>query len=166
MIAGGTTTERPPAPAAAGSTAAEAGDGPATHRPAHTAGGLAAAAARPPAADTGSVAPATSRAPEVYGRLVDRETRCAHYRGPLDVVAIRFPCCGKYYACHDCHLELETHPPARWPRSTFETPAVFCGACRALLTIREYLTSDHRCPYCGHGFNPGCAHHHDRYFEV
>ena len=102
----------------------------------------------------------------VHGRLVDAETRCVHWHGPADIIAIRFRCCGRFYACHDCHAELETHPPARWPRDAFDTPAVLCGACGHVLTIRRYLQSAHQCPACGRGFNPRCALHHHLYFET
>jgi len=115
-----------------------------------------------------SAAPSSSSnpRPEVHGRALDAETRCAHWHGPLDIIAIRFPCCGKFYACHACHTELETHPPERWPRERFDAPAVLCGACGHVLTIREYLDSGHRCPACGRGFNPRCELHHGLYFEA
>ncbi|HEY8468038.1 MAG TPA: CHY zinc finger protein [Longimicrobiales bacterium] len=112
------------------------------------------------------LAPSSGSRPEVHGRLLDAETRCAHWHGPLDIIAIRFPCCGKFYACHDCHAEHETHPPERWPRERFDTAAVLCGACGHVLTIREYLDSGHRCPACGRGFNPRCALHYGLYFEA
>lgn len=99
------------------------------------------------------------------GVAVDEQTRCAHYHGPRDVIAIRCPCCDVYYPCHRCHEELAGHPPARWPRARFGEPAVLCGVCRAELTVAAYLACDHVCPHCGAAFNPGCAAHHGLYFE-
>ncbi|WP_420456176.1 CHY zinc finger protein [Rubrivirga sp.] len=96
---------------------------------------------------------------------VDAETRCAHYDGPLDVIALRFGCCGVFYPCHRCHDEAAGHVAEVWPRARFDEPSVLCGACRATLTWPAYLGSGHACPACGAGFNPGCAVHHDRYAE-
>jgi uncharacterized CHY-type Zn-finger protein len=104
--------------------------------------------------------------PAIHGRLLDAQGRCAHYRGPLDIVAIRFRCCGKYYACHACHDELESHASARWRRTHGAERVALCGACRAELTLAEYLSCGHRCPRCGAGFNPGCAGHRHLYFEL
>ena len=47
----------------------------------------------------------------VKGVDLDPETRCRHYHGPTDVVALKFKCCGEYYACKDCHAELADHAP-------------------------------------------------------
>jgi uncharacterized CHY-type Zn-finger protein len=115
----------------------------------------------------------TTRAPALDGRFpvplrgigVDAETRCAHYAGPADRVALRFGCCEVYYPCHRCHEAAAGHPPEPWPRARFDEPAVLCGACRTVLTARAYLDSGHTCPACGAAFNPGCAAHRDLYFE-
>ncbi|HUG27919.1 MAG TPA: CHY zinc finger protein [Gemmatimonadales bacterium] len=96
----------------------------------------------------------------------DRETRCAHYHGPLDRVAIRFRCCQRYYCCHACHEECESHEAVPWPPEEFDLAAVLCGACGQELTIYEYLASGSRCPRCDAGFNPRCAAHYPRYFQV
>ena len=42
----------------------------------------------------------------VYGVNLSACTGCAHYASPLDVVAIQFKCCGAYFACYSCHLDL------------------------------------------------------------
>lgn len=34
----------------------------------------------------------------VHGISVDDKTRCEHYHSLLDIIAIKFKCCGKYYA--------------------------------------------------------------------
>jgi uncharacterized CHY-type Zn-finger protein len=103
--------------------------------------------------------------PEVRGPVVDDQTRCIHYRSELDVVAIRFACCGEYYPCHACHAETAGHPAEQWPVAARGERAVLCGACRTELTIAEYLEVDD-CPHCGAGFNPGCRLHTELYFET
>lgn len=103
--------------------------------------------------------------PRVLGPLVDDETRCIHYRSPLDIVAIRFACCGEYYPCHLCHAETAGHPARQWPREQREEHAVLCGVCGDELTISEYLAADD-CPRCGAAFNPGCHLHTHLYFDV
>ncbi|TPW77299.1 CHY zinc finger protein [Schumannella soli] len=105
-------------------------------------------------------------APRVLGPVVDDATRCIHYRGELDVIAIRFACCGDYYPCHACHAESVDHAAAVWPLDARDTRAVLCGECKAELTIAEYLAADSSCPRCGAGFNPGCALHTHLYFAV
>ena len=116
----------------------------------------------------------TTRAPDSDGRFdvpvrgveVGPKTRCAHYHGPRDVIAIRFTCCGVFYPCHICHARTADHLPERWPRDQFDVSAVLCGECVTTLTIEQYLDAEHTCPACGAAFNPGCARHHDRYFCV
>ena len=101
----------------------------------------------------------------VRGVEVDAETRCAHWRSKLDIVAIKMACCGEYWACKDCHEEMAGHQAAVWPRSSRETHAVLCGACGVEMTIREYMASESRCPACGAEFNPRCEAHWPFYFE-
>ena len=56
----------------------------------------------------------------VFGVGVDRrsESRCDHWHSELDIVAIKFLCCGKFYACRSCHDEVRvTHtPPTHYMR--------------------------------------------------
>ena len=94
------------------------------------------------------------------------ETRCRHYAGPTDVIAIRFKCCATFYPCIDCHRALADHEPQVWPIAEHDEQAVLCGACGATLGIAEYLNGDSACPRCGAGFNPGCKLHHHLYFET
>jgi uncharacterized CHY-type Zn-finger protein len=101
--------------------------------------------------------------PPVSGLLVDSQTRCAHWHGPFDVVALRFPCCGRYHPCRECHDACAGHPARRWPAGTTGVVAM-CGVCSAELTAPEYLGAA-ACPRCGAGFNPRCRLHRDRYFE-
>lgn len=99
----------------------------------------------------------------VRGAVVDGQTRCVHYGGPLDVVAIRFRCCRDWYACVHCHDEAVSHRRTVWPAETADEHAVLCGACTATISIAEYRDAS-ACPDCGAGFNPGCALHHPLYF--
>lgn len=104
--------------------------------------------------------------PRVLGVDVDPESRCAHWRSPLDIVAIKTRCCGLYYACKDCHEARADHPIEVWPRAEWGTPAILCGACGAELTVREYVEGESRCPACAAPFNPGCRNHHHFYFAA
>jgi uncharacterized CHY-type Zn-finger protein len=101
----------------------------------------------------------------VRGLDVDAKTRCRHYHGVRDIIALKFRCCGCWYPCFQCHTAAADHPATVWPLAERGTRAVLCGACGYLLGIDEYLGCDSRCPACGAGFNPGCARHHHLYFE-
>jgi uncharacterized CHY-type Zn-finger protein len=103
--------------------------------------------------------------PEVRGLGVDGETRCAHWRSALDVIAIKMKCCEVYYACKDCHDALSGHAANVWPRAEWSTPAVLCGACGLEMSAQTYLDCGNICPGCGVGFNPGCRTHYHFYFE-
>lgn len=100
----------------------------------------------------------------VRGVAVDPETRCAHFDTAVDVIALRFGCCGAYYPCFECHAAVTDHEPAVWPSDRFDEPAVLCGVCHETITARQYLDDGSHCPHCGAGFNPGCRAHRDRYF--
>lgn len=102
----------------------------------------------------------------VHGLELDPQTRCVHYRSALDIIAIKMRCCGLFYACKDCHDALAGHALEPWPRSEWQEHAVLCGACRATLSISEYLDCNSRCPHCGSAFNPACRNHHHFYFAV
>jgi uncharacterized CHY-type Zn-finger protein len=102
---------------------------------------------------------------EILGVGVDEQGRCEHWHSERDVVALQFPCCGRFYACRECHDALADHPAAVWPVAEFETQAILCGACGETLTIARYLALDpYACPGCGHEFNPGCRTHRHLYF--
>ena len=104
---------------------------------------------------------------DVVGVDVDPETRCRHYAGPTDVIAIKFRCCDTWYPCIDCHRALAGHEPQVWSISERDEPAVLCGACGDPAWHRGiYLNGDSSCPRCGAGFNPGCKLHHHLYFET
>lgn len=103
--------------------------------------------------------------PIVKGNTVDAHTRCMHYHSPLDVVAIKFKCCGDYYPCYSCHVEQAAHTVQVWPKIEFSTPAILCGMCRKEMTISEYKNGGFKCPHCKAAFNPGCSRHDHFYFE-
>jgi uncharacterized CHY-type Zn-finger protein len=102
--------------------------------------------------------------PEVRGVDLDAQTRCAHYRTALDVIAIKMKCCGIYFACRECHEALAGHPIDVWPQVEWTQRAVLCGACGYEMTIEEYMASSYRCPDCRAPFNPGCRKHYGFYF--
>ncbi len=102
--------------------------------------------------------------PQVLGVDLDAQTRCAHYRSALDVIAIKMKCCGVYYACKDCHYALADHPIQVWPQSEWAELAVLCGVCGEEMSIKQYLSSGYACRGCGAAFNPGCRKHYHFYF--
>jgi uncharacterized CHY-type Zn-finger protein len=106
------------------------------------------------------------RFPEVRGINLDEQTRCEHYRGPTDIIAIKMKCCGDYYACKDCHATLADHQIQTWPEKEWNQPAILCGACGAELTILQYMQSESRCSACSAPFNPRCRNHYHFYFEI
>ncbi|GAA1807736.1 CHY zinc finger protein [Nesterenkonia flava] len=104
-------------------------------------------------------------APVVRGPVVDSQTRCVHYHSALDVVAIRFFCCGNWYPCLHCHDGVEAHPRSPWPQGSENQTAVLCGVCRYQLRISEYMAAS-SCPHCAAAFNPGCTAHYPQYFTL
>jgi uncharacterized CHY-type Zn-finger protein len=102
----------------------------------------------------------------VTGLNVDEETRCVHYHGERDIIAIKFKCCGKWFPCHECHAELAGHATEVWSEEEFDALAILCGGCGHRLTIHQYLHCDSVCPHCRREFNSGCARHYHLYFEV
>lgn len=103
---------------------------------------------------------------DVKGIDVDAETRCAHYHSEIDIIAIKFKCCGEWFPCFDCHAAIADHEPAVWTKEERNKKAILCGACRHHLTIAEYFECGSRCPRCAADFNPGCANHYQLYFEI
>jgi uncharacterized CHY-type Zn-finger protein len=102
----------------------------------------------------------------IYGKPTDNQTRCVHYHSALDIIAIRFKCCDKYYPCFSCHEETAGHPARVWPKVEFDTKAVICGVCAHELTVNEYMQCRNTCPKCNSSFNPGCSKHYHLYFET
>jgi len=104
--------------------------------------------------------------PNVRGVNLDSQTRCEHYHGPTDIVAIKMKCCDLYYACKDCHAALADHEIQVWPENDWNQQAILCGACGTELTIHQYMLSESRCPVCAERFNPGCRNHYHFYFQT
>ena len=102
----------------------------------------------------------------VFGKEVDKETRCLHYHSEVDRVAIKFYCCDTYYPCYSCHEEEGCSNHQVWPKNQFHQKGVLCGACGYELTINEYLTCNSSCPSCKSAFNTGCILHQHLYFEI
>lgn len=103
---------------------------------------------------------------KVYGKPVDDYTRCEHYHSPLDIIAIKFKCCDKYYPCYQCHEETADHAAQVWDKSEWGTKAILCGVCKTGLTINEYMRSGNECPQCKSAFNPNCSKHYHLYFQA
>ena len=103
---------------------------------------------------------------EVNGANVDARTRCAHYHKEIDIIAIKFKCCGEWFPCFECHAENAEHQARVWSADEYAEKAVLCGNCGHQLTIDEYMKCDSICPECRNSFNPGCANHYHLYFEV
>jgi uncharacterized CHY-type Zn-finger protein len=102
---------------------------------------------------------------QVYGKPVDEQTRCVHYRTRKDVIAVKFRCCARYYPCFLCHEECADHPAMVWPANQWQERAILCGVCRTELTIADYRASK-RCPSCAAEFNEACSNHAHLYFAV
>ncbi len=99
----------------------------------------------------------------IYGLPVDANTRCTHYHGDTDVIAILFRCCDRFYPCHACRDTVADHLPTVWRDDERSAQALLCGNCGTLLSIDRYLEVD-KCPSCRANFNPGCRLHHHLYF--
>lgn len=102
----------------------------------------------------------------IKGKTIDSHTRCIHYNSPLDIIAIKFKCCGEYYPCYKCHDEEADHKTELWAKDEFNAKAVLCGMCRNEMTIAEYLVSGRKCPNCNAAFNPNCKEHYNLYFDL
>lgn len=97
---------------------------------------------------------------KIHGIGLDKAGRCTHYHTELDVAALLCGKCRKYYACYECHDEMEDH--SFEATSEAEPWPVLCGCCRNKLSREEYKTGS--CPYCHAQFNPGCSLHENIYF--
>ncbi len=103
---------------------------------------------------------------EIKGKSVDANTRCAHYRSDVDIIAIKFKCCGEWFPCFECHTETAVHKAEVWSKNEFDEKAILCGNCGHQLKINEYLNCNSICPQCESVFNPNCAKHYDLYFDI
>ena len=102
---------------------------------------------------------------EIYGAVVDEETRCTHYHTEKDIIAIKFKCCNRYYPCYHCHEEHANHEIERWEKQEFSTLAILCGHCKTELAINEYMQTN-QCPNCNSPFNERCGAHYPIYFSI
>lgn len=100
----------------------------------------------------------------VHGVEVDPQTRCAHWHGELDIIAIKFKCCGEWFPCFECHASEADHATSLWSEEERDRKAILCGACGHQLSIQEYFDCDSACPKCESKFNPACANHYKHYF--
>ncbi len=100
----------------------------------------------------------------VHGVEVDPQTRCAHWHGELDIIAIKFKCCGEWFPCFECHASEADHATSLWSEEERDRKAVLCGACGHQLSIQEYFDCDSACPKCESKFNPACVNHYKHYF--
>lgn len=100
----------------------------------------------------------------VRGAVMDAETRCEHWHSELDIIAIKFKCCGEWFPCFECHSALAGHAASVWREDEREAKAILCGACGRQLSIKQYLNCDSTCPKCRSKFNPGCTTHYHLYF--
>lgn len=101
---------------------------------------------------------------DVYGDVLDAETRCLHYHSELDVIALRCFACRRYYPCYHCHDKYEDHAYLAYP-SQLDHPIVLCGVCHQEMTVGDYRAGEGHCPNCQVSFNPGCYRHEDIYFK-
>ncbi|CAN8096417.1 unnamed protein product [Discula destructiva] len=64
-------------------------------------------------------------------------------------VAIRSPCCKKWFDCSQCHAEQETHPLLQSFEMTFA-----CKKCKKCFRkdAREFEDADEYCPHCDNHF--------------
>ncbi|MGH7882818.1 MAG: CHY zinc finger protein [Candidatus Dormibacteraceae bacterium] len=101
----------------------------------------------------------------VFGKTIDNQTRCVHYGTAKDIIAIKFKCCLRYYPCHLCHEQLETHVAEQWAMNERQQKAVLCGVCSTEHTIHSYLSAN-SCPSCHAPFNERCRLHAHLYFAT
>jgi len=64
-------------------------------------------------------------------------------------VAIRAPCCRKWFDCAECHLETEDHPLLQRTEMVFA-----CKKCKKAFRKdgQEFEESDEYCPHCDNHF--------------
>ncbi|KAI5310026.1 hypothetical protein KEM55_001907 [Ascosphaera atra] len=64
-------------------------------------------------------------------------------------VAIRAPCCRKWFDCAECHAETQEHPLLPTTEMTFA-----CKKCKKCFRkdIAEFEESDEYCPHCDNHF--------------
>lgn len=103
----------------------------------------------------------------IYGEWIDRNTRCKHWNLELDVIALKFKCCDRYYPCYLCHAENVEHEACRWLGQELSlVPMVVCGVCYHQYTYMEYSNTGYTCVNCLSNFNPKCSLHTEHYVDI
>lgn len=102
---------------------------------------------------------------QIFGHVIDNQTRCKHYFGEKDIIAIKFKCCNKYYPCYKCHQENETHEIEVWKKENYNEFCILCGVCKNEHSLNQYLNTNY-CLYCKSDFNERCEMHYHLYFET
>lgn len=97
---------------------------------------------------------------KIYGQLIDEQGRCVHYHSQLDIIANQCNSCHKFYACFNCHNELENHDFS--PVSLKSEQTVLCGNCQQTFTYQTYSNLS-ECSSCQAKFNPSCSLHAEIY---
>lgn len=100
---------------------------------------------------------------QVHGAVIDAQTRCVHWHGPDDVLAILFRCCGRWFPCHTCHEEGSDHAARPWGAADGGVHGILCGRCESTGAIDAYRATG-ACASCGRAFNERCRLHHHLYF--
>ncbi|MGX7031660.1 CHY zinc finger protein [Vagococcus zengguangii] len=98
---------------------------------------------------------------KIKGINLDKKGRCLHYHQTHDIVALKCNDCQQYYACYQCHDELEEHPFS--PVSKNDESPILCGNCQQTLNYPQYQIG--HCPLCQHPFNTNCQLHANIYFK-
>lgn len=112
-------------------------------------------------------------AEQIVGKLVDEFSRCVHWHGEKDIIALKFKCCPDvYYPCYSCHNEInsEDHVIEKYDiHNDKDKNLIICGICKTEMTFEQYKTTDEtnllKCYNCKSPFNPGCKYHYNLYFE-
>ncbi|KAK3180563.1 hypothetical protein K4F52_008154 [Lecanicillium sp. MT-2017a] len=79
--------------------------------------------------------------------LAEAATMCKHVLNAQ--VAIRSPCCRKWFDCAQCHEDNESHPLMQTFEMTFA-----CKKCKKCFRkdAQEFDESDEYCPHCDNHF--------------
>lgn len=105
----------------------------------------------------------------VRGFPIDNETRCIHWKGPNDIIALKFKCCPTvFFPCYTCHNVATTHKIEKFDLNIdYNVKCILCGHCKSQLTFKQYTTfqNDLQCPMCKHKFNQSCKLHYNLYFN-
>ena len=102
---------------------------------------------------------------KVDGVEISSHAQCKHYFSISDILAIQLPCCETYYSCIFCHDELAKHAAEKWSFDQQKSEAMYCGKCKSIFSIENYLANPTNCPNCKSAFNSNCKNHYEYYFD-